>query len=193
MFDTLQQKADAFQEKYESLSGVVHRAKNVDELVKIVMDVFAEKNVTQAATADMPDDWLTALREKAEAQNIIVHAPPYQRCDQPKQIDDCEIGVSKVELAVADNGCIIEFTTEDSTRLISTAPDTHIGIVEAKSILGTLQEAAPRMRMFFHENPTNANITTISGPSRSGDIAMKLTLGVHGPISSHVIIFGETE
>lgn len=193
MYETLTQRIDAFQQKYESLSGVVHRAKTLDELIQILMNVFAEKNATHVATADLPEEWLYALADQTAPKNITVYAPPYLRSDLPKQIDDCQVGVTKVEMAVADTGCILEFTTRDDTRLISTAPDTHIAIVDAKSILVTLPEAAPRMRLFFQENPNEANITTISGPSRSGDIEMKLTLGVHGPIASHVIIFGETE
>lgn len=193
MYDTLTEKVNAFQEKYESLAGVVHRATTVDEMVKTIIEVFAEKNATQVATADLPDEWLTALRQAAEAKNIKVYAPPYQRSDLPKQIDDCEVGLTKVDLAVADSGCIIEFTTRDDTRMISTAPDTHIAVVDTKNVMGTIMETAPRMRLFFQENPTHANVTTISGPSRSGDIEMKLTLGVHGPIASHVIIFGEIE
>ncbi len=189
MYETVEQRVDAFQEKYESLAGVVHRASTVDDVIQTMMDICAEKKTKQIATADLPDEWLAALKEKAQQQSITVYEPPYQRKDLPHQIDNCEVGISKVELAAAESGCIVEFTTQDATRMVSTAPDTHIAVLEAHSILETLPEAAPRMRMFLQENPTCANITTISGPSRSGDIEMKLTLGVHGPIASHVIIY----
>ena len=51
-----------------------------------------------------------------------------------------------------------------------------------------LEDAAPRLRALFQENPRNCVVSFISGPSRTGDIEMILTLGVHGPETAHAII-----
>jgi L-lactate dehydrogenase complex protein LldG len=34
----------------------------------------------------------------------------------------------------------------------------------------------------------SSNLTLISGPSRTGDIELTLTLGVHGPREIHVVL-----
>ena len=49
-------------------------------------------------------------------------------------------------------------------------------------------DAAARLRTFFDQNPTNATVSFISGPSRTGDIHMRLTLGVHGPETTHAVV-----
>jgi len=73
-------------------------------------------------------------------------------------------------------------------RLASSLPDTHIGIVYASTLVPRLIDAAPKMREIFTAYPNNVTVSFISGPSRTGDIELILTLGVHGPEAAHAII-----
>src|SRR5207248_351183 len=103
-------------------------------------------------------------------------------------IDRAQVGISAPDFAIAETGSIVEITTDDSMRLVSTLPAVHIAVLPANKILASLSEAAIHIRDAFERNHGNCVVTFISGPSRSGDIEMKLTLGVHGPKASHVVI-----
>ena len=58
----------------------------------------------------------------------------------------------------------------------------------AADLVATLRDAAGRVRTFYQQNPKHATVTFISGPSRTGDIEMRLTLGVHGPETTHAVV-----
>ena len=83
---------------------------------------------------------------------------------------------------------VVEVSRNDSTRLVSGLPRTHVGVVSERQFVRGLFDAAPRMREILNANPRDCVISFLSGPSRTGDIELRLTLGVHGPENAHVLI-----
>jgi hypothetical protein len=99
-----------------------------------------------------------------------------------------QAGVCWAAFAIAESGSLVEFTTDDAVRLVSALPRVHGGVFRATDLVGTLAEAASRIRNFYAKNPRNATVSFISGPSRTGDIEMQLILGVHGLAETHAVV-----
>ncbi|MCZ6633373.1 MAG: LUD domain-containing protein [bacterium] len=177
-----------FKTKYETLSGIAHVAQNALEVAEVVMSILQASEGKRVALGEMPEAVTEAVESACQAAGIEVLKPPFDNTLLPKSIDDAEVGVSWAAFAVAETGSLVEFATNDATRLVSTLPDTHVGIVLASELVETLKEAASPIRAFLEANPESANVTFISGPSRTADIEMKLTLGVHGPEVAHAVI-----
>ena len=186
--DMAQALVEAFKKKYESLAGSVHVVKDAAGAFDAVAAILKETQATRVALADLPQALQDLIETHCAAQKIGVLKQPYHAADLPGSVDGAQVGVSGASFGIAPMGAFIELTTDDAVRLVSLLPNTHIAVLEAGQLLATLEEAAPRIREYFRQNPTNAAITFISGPSRSGDIEMRLTLGVHGPQVSHVIV-----
>jgi L-lactate dehydrogenase complex protein LldG len=64
-------------------------------------------------------------------------------------------------------------------------PPAHICVVFSGTMVEDLAEALRRT----HELPSN--LVWVSGPSRSADLELILTVGVHGPGSVDVIVVQE--
>jgi L-lactate dehydrogenase complex protein LldG len=78
-------------------------------------------------------------------------------------------------------------------RLASLLSPCHIAIVFERQLVRGLGEALTILLKRYGEEifgPTS-NLTFITGPSRTADIEMTLSLGIHGPPQLHVILVAE--
>lgn len=178
----------AFQKKYEALSGVVHVAADIPAALTAIAGVLQQTKAAQVACADLPPELQAALETHCAGAGVELRHQPFVSHTLPDAIDQCQVGVSGAAFAVAPMGAFVEMTADDAVRLVSSLPRTHIAVIHADTILPELIDAAPHIERFYRQHPKNAAVTFVSGPSRTGDIEMRLTLGVHGPVASHVVI-----
>lgn len=87
------------------------------------------------------------------------------------------VGVTKAWAGVADTGSVLE---ADGELFGSLLPEVHLVILKSKDILPSLPDAMGLVK--------NQNAVFITGPSRTADIEMTLTIGVHGPKEIHVFV-----
>lgn len=99
----------------------------------------------------------------------------------------CDIGITSVDLAIAETGTLLMCARPGQERVASLLPPMHVAIVERSQIVPDLLDA---FRILHERGLQNlpSNITLITGPSKTGDIELQLTTGVHGPGKWRVII-----
>lgn len=99
----------------------------------------------------------------------------------------CDIGITSVDVAIAETGTLLVCSRPGQERLASLLPPMHVAIVERSQIVPDLLDAFA----LLHERGLSnlpSNVTLITGPSKTGDIELQLTTGVHGPGKWRVII-----
>jgi L-lactate dehydrogenase complex protein LldG len=94
-----------------------------------------------------------------------------------------DAGVSGADYVVAETGTVALNTRPDQPRSLSLLPPIHIAIA------GRAQLVADLFDLFQSGNPP-ACLSLITGPSKTGDIELKLVTGVHGPGELHFILLG---
>lgn len=112
-----------------------------------------------------------------------------------EQVRHIRFGVTGVAAAFAATGSMLMIAGPGTNRSASLLPFRHIALIPFSRIYRSLEEWLAEQR----ENNTlvdtfrqRANLTLITGPSKSADIEMALTLGVHGPKFVHAILFDDS-
>jgi len=101
-----------------------------------------------------------------------------------------DVGVSGVDLAVAETGTLIIVTREESERLVTALPQIHVAILPLSKLVSSFQEAE-RFVSRVLESSEGTAISLISGTSRTTDIGDVVISGVHGPRELHVFLLDQ--
>ncbi|WP_254508868.1 LutC/YkgG family protein [Anatilimnocola floriformis] len=129
----------------------------------------------------------TFLRERNIAQvdyeQTVAVDQPTRRLTQLA----CDIGITSVDFAIAETGTLLVCARPGQERVASLLPPMHVAIVERSQVIPDLIDAFNMLHERGLSNLTS-NITLITGPSKTGDIELQLTTGVHGPGKWRVII-----
>jgi L-lactate utilization protein LutC len=122
-----------------------------------------------------------AVNRLTEGKRIAVSTSTYSKDD----LFTVDVGITSVQAAIADTGTLVLDSSVERNRLVSLIPPIHIAILDASQIFATLGDVLAALQTGEELNPA---ITFITGPSRTADIELTLTLGVHGPQELYVII-----
>ena len=177
-----------FAESFGKLSGVTHAVASESGAAEEIVSIFNSKKARSVALAGLPASLVAAVEERCKG--ITVLKEPYAADTLPGAIDSVDVGVTGIDFAIAQSGTLVETASNDAVRLVSGLPRTYIGVLRAEDIVDKFHDGAARIRRIVQQHDQNLVISFISGPSRTGDIELKLTLGVHGPEEAHAVIIG---
>jgi L-lactate dehydrogenase complex protein LldG len=104
--------------------------------------------------------------------------------EQRQTLLACDVGITSCDCAIAETGTLMMLSRPGQERVASLLPPMHIAIVERQQIVPDLIDAFAMLG----EQLLPSNVTFITGPSKTGDIELQLTTGVHGPGKWRVIV-----
>jgi len=107
--------------------------------------------------------------------------------ERRKTLLACDVGITSCDRAIAETGTLMMCSRPGQERVGSLLPPVHIAIVEQEQIVPDLIDAIGLLTQRGVEL-LPSNVTFITGPSKTGDIELQLTTGVHGPGKWLVII-----
>ena len=102
-----------------------------------------------------------------------------------------EIGISVVDLAVAETGTLVTTTWDESERLVTALPKIHVALVSRSRLVSSLREAEAYVSEVLSQSGGGVTVSLISASSRTADIGDMVILGVHGPRDLHVLLIDE--
>ena len=100
-------------------------------------------------------------------------------------------GITGANALVAATGTVMLVSNEGNARLASALPPVHIVIAGIDKLVPSLADATTMLESLPRSatgQPISTYVSFISGPSRSADIELSLSMGVHGPRHVHIIL-----
>ncbi len=98
-----------------------------------------------------------------------------------------DIGISGVDYLIAETGTVALRAQPGEPRSLSLLPPVYIAVADRTQLVADLFD--------FFEQTGNGRapnlpscLSLITGPSKTGDIELKLVTGVHGPGEVHVVL-----
>lgn len=184
-----------FRQEFEGVGGVFHRVASLDEVPGLVRDLARQKGVGTLAA------WETAvlgvdLRARLEPEGLrVTPAPPNGAPDASARHAHREaaaragIGVTTADFALAETGTLILISGGGRPRATSLLPETHVAVFGRAALLETLEQVGIVLEALHAAAamPEGGIINFITGPSRTADIELTLTRGVHGPKDVHAV------
>ena len=163
------------QETTEALQGILSKAGCRSVMVAGIPDRYSE--AVKAALAGVKADFVEDLQKLPQKEAVRVLAA-------------ADAGITWAVNGVALEGAILEVVYDDAAKLASSLPKVHVALLESSSVLPALVDAMPLVGGIVRDAPPSRKpiISFISGPSKTGDIEMRLLYGVHGPHTVHAVI-----
>jgi L-lactate dehydrogenase complex protein LldF len=159
---------EQFTEEFTALGGQVIVTGNPTQSV---IDLLKSRDVNQIHLEPYALD-ASALQQ---AGIMVVAAPDAA----------LRVGVTKAICGLADTGSVLIADGEGSPLQASLLPEVHIAVLRTSQILPSLENAMSLVK------ETRAAVF-ITGPSRTADIEMTLTIGVHGPKELIVLLVDDS-
>jgi L-lactate dehydrogenase complex protein LldG len=166
---------DAFEAALTDVGGTVHRAADLIAARALVVEVIGTRSPVVLGCE--PD--VTALELKGERwPDCGLHAAA-----------EAAVTVVGCVAMVAATGSVVVDARSARGRSVSLLPPVCIVVARRSRLVGTPGDVL-RNRDDFWPGSVPSQVVFITGPSRSADIEMTLTRGVHGPGELHVVVVG---
>lgn len=189
------QSLERFRAEFERVAGVFHRVSSPAEVPALLEGICRERgarSVVTWATSRLGVDAGPTLAAAGIGVHAMPVAPPSREERQRLRdiIAQADLGVTGAELAIAETGTLVLRSAAGQPRSTSLLPACHVALFDRAALVETLEQVGIALEA-WHEGAApdgqGAVINFITGPSRTADIELTLTRGVHGPKEVHAV------
>jgi L-lactate dehydrogenase complex protein LldG len=187
---------ERFRTEFERVAGVYHRVATAGEVPGVIGEIARERQARTAIAwhpSALGVDWSEALSARGLATVAMPAAgiePPAERQALRDLIAAADLGVTGVDLAVAETGSLVLLSGSGRPRSTSLLPPYHVAVFDRDTLVESLAQVGVFLEAWHDGVPEawrGGVINVITGPSRTADIELTLTRGVHGPEEVHAI------
>lgn len=163
-----------FLEEVKKLSGVGQKlsASEVDPALKTLVE---EHGVRKATAWETPYLRRLGITEILNSLGVELVPPNASKHDMAL----CDLGITEADYLLPETGTLVLRSSAEKPRGVSLLPPIHLAIVRPELLRADMHQV-------FAEAKDEHYLVFITGPSRTADIELNVTLGVHGPRNLYV-------
>ena len=174
-----------FIEAFQALDGRVHH----ESPVEVISKIMADRGVDEYVAWDSQHLPVTGLLDELADRGYrrietVLPSDPQGRIPHQVGYMEVQVGISTAVAALAESGSVVVTSGPGRSRLASVIPEVHVVLAPTARMFRSLSHWAVQIE----SSDLPANLMVITGPSRTGDIELTLTRGVHGPGEVHVVL-----
>jgi L-lactate utilization protein LutC len=179
-----------------AVGGQVHVVHGPEAAVVKVLDLMRTRGLRKALLGRGPYIDSLPLLEQLRGGGIdTVSIDMLAPAGSEEHFFGAEVGISGVSYLVAETGTLVMEARSGEPRSLSLLPPLHIAVAHGTQLLPDLfdlfERFAPQEANAKNGPILSSCVTLITGPSKTGDIELRLVTGVHGPGEIHVVLVEE--
>lgn len=186
-----------FIKQCEQTQAKIHPVADIHEAAQSIRALIKVKKVKRVVLWDHPltQSVMAEVDGDQGVEGLIWNPSRFedQRTDDKgkARLSDTDLGLTAVDFALADTGSLVLMAAAGHDPLVSLLPPIHVALLEEDQILESIDVFLERINE--SQSLRSRTFNLISGPSRTGDIELTMSLGVHGPKEVHVILLGSNK
>jgi L-lactate utilization protein LutC len=168
-----------FRDEFQAAGGVLHPVPGPEAAALEVLELVRARSARRVLLGRGEFLDPLGLAERLPGLGVEV-----TRVDMPDAGRDslfaADIGISGVHGLIAETGSLVAWAQPEEPRSLSLLPPVHIAVAHRRQLI-------PDLFDLFDSVSLPSCLTLITGPSKTGDIELRLVTGVHGPGEVHLV------
>lgn len=160
----------AFFGEVEKLGGKTRRITELTDLseaLRELVQVEAVKKATVWQTAQFKAWGVEDLLRAIGVEVVSPYAPN-------REVAECDLGITGADFVLPETGTLGLRSSIEQPRTVSLLPRVHLALIEQSCLRADLHQV-------LEEAKNDGYVVLVTGPSRTADIELTVTIGVHGP------------
>ena len=177
--ESVDSETERFLDEVRKLSGIAQKL-TPESVTAALKSLVAENNIRKATL------WHSLLFEQLGIESTLsslgvdLVSPNVDKHEMAL----CDLGITEADTLLPETGTLVLYSSAEKPRAVSLLPRIHLAIVRPEMLRADLHQV-------FAEAKDSHYLVFITGPSRTSDIELTVTLGVHGPKSLYVWLLNE--
>ena len=172
-------ESERFLSEVRKLSGVGQKLSPTD-IDAALKTLVTEQNIRKATVWETPHLKQLGITEILNSLGVELISPNANK----HEMAPCDLGITEADYLLPETGTLVLRSSVEKPRAVSLLPRVHLAIVRSEMLRADMHQV-------FAEAKDSNYLVFITGPSRTADIELTVTLGVHGPKNLYVWMMGK--